>query len=181
MRARQRPPSAPTPRPSSPGPAITVRFGWIRSPGPSCAPPWTPTWREQSVQDGRDHGGVRSGSNRRARVHLPSAQRGPLIAPVGANLDPVARMSVDAPTQWPNESLFTGYHRFAATTNIVKDAATPQPKARPDRFQDVSPPADFSPADSSVASKQKEDIPDESKPAAVPDLPAPLPELPPVH
>ena len=103
------------------------------------------------------------------------------IAPVGANLDPVARMSVDAPTQWLNESLFTGYHRFAATTNIVKDAATPQPKARPDRFQDVSPPADSSPADSSVASKQKEDIPDESKPAAVPDLPAPLPELPPVH
>jgi hypothetical protein len=44
----------------------------------------------------------------------------------GGNQDPLTRMP-DAPTQWLNESLFTGYHRFGATTRIVKDAATPQP------------------------------------------------------
>ncbi len=91
----------------------------------------------------------------------------------GANLDPLTRMPTDAPTQWLNESLFTGYHRFAATTRIVKDTATSQPqdfRAQPGRFQEVSPPAD-----STVTSKQKEEIPDESERANVPDLPAPLP------
>jgi VWFA-related protein len=96
----------------------------------------------------------------------------------GANLDPLTRMPGDAPTEWLNESQFTGYHRFAATTRIVKDAPPPQPQdgAQPGRFQEVSPPAD-----SSVAAKQKEEIPDENKPAAVPDLPAVLPGAPPVH
>ena len=63
----------------------------------------------------------------------------------GANLDPLTRMPTDAPTQWLNESLFTGYHRFAATTRIVKDTATPQPqdfRAQPGRSQEVSPPAE---------------------------------------
>ena len=96
----------------------------------------------------------------------------------GADLDPLTRMPGDAPTEWLNESQFTGYHRFAATTRIVKDATTPQPQdgAQPGRSQEVSPPAD-----SSVAAKQKEEIPDENKPAAVPDLPAVLPGVPPVH
>ena len=79
----------------------------------------------------------------------------------GANLDPLTRMPGDAPTEWLNESQFTGYHRFAATTRIVKDAATPQPQdvtGAAGRSQEVSPPAD-----SSVAAKQKEEIPDENK------------------
>jgi hypothetical protein len=32
----------------------------------------------------------------------------------------------NAPTEWLNETLFIGYHRFAATTRIVTDAAAPQ-------------------------------------------------------
>ena len=28
----------------------------------------------------------------------------------------------NAPTEWLNETLFTGYHRFAATTRILTDA-----------------------------------------------------------
>ena len=99
------------------------------------------------------------------------------LAVNGANLDPFTRMPGDAPTVWLNESLFTGYHRFAATTRIVKDTGTPQPqdRAQPGLSQEVSPPAD-----SNVTSKQKEEIPDESKPAAAPDLPALLPGVPPV-
>jgi len=31
----------------------------------------------------------------------------------------------DAPTQWLNETLFTGYHRFASTVRILKDTGTP--------------------------------------------------------
>jgi VWFA-related protein len=96
----------------------------------------------------------------------------------GANLDPLTRMPNDSPSVWLNESLFTGYHRFAATTRIVKDAATPPPqdlREQPGRSQEVSPPAD-----NSVTSKQKEEIPDKSAQAAVPDLPAPSPEVPPV-
>jgi VWFA-related protein len=97
----------------------------------------------------------------------------------GANLDPLTRMPTDAPTQWLNESLFTGYHRFATTTRIVNDtAAAPQPQdvaPQPGRFQEVSPPAG-----STVTAKQKEEIPEEHERAAVPDLPAPLPGVPPV-
>ena len=97
----------------------------------------------------------------------------------GANLDPLTRMPGDAPTQWLNESQFTGYHRFGTTTRMVKDAATPQPQevpAPPVRPQEVSPPAD-----SNVAAKQNEEIPDENKPAAVPDVAAPSPGVSPVH
>ncbi len=97
----------------------------------------------------------------------------------GANLDPLTRMPTDAPTQWLNESLFTGYHRFAATTRIVQDNATPQPqdsRAQTSRVQEVSPPAD-----STVTAQQKEEIPDESERANVPDLPALLPGVAPVH
>ena len=100
------------------------------------------------------------------------------IAVNGANLDPLTRMPGDAPTQWLNESLFTGYHRFAATTRIVKDTTTSQPqdfRAQPGRFQEVSPPAD-----STATQKQKEEIPDAFERANVPDLPAPLPAVPPV-
>jgi hypothetical protein len=32
----------------------------------------------------------------------------------------------DAPSEWLNETLFTGYHRFASTTRIVSDTTTPQ-------------------------------------------------------
>ena len=97
----------------------------------------------------------------------------------GANLDPLTRMPGDAPTEWLNESQFTGYHRFGTTTRIVKDAGTPQPQevpAPPVRPQEVSPPAD-----SNVAAKQKEEIPDENKPAAVPDVPLRSPAVSPVH
>jgi hypothetical protein len=34
--------------------------------------------------------------------------------------------SGDAPTQWLNETLFTGYHRFASTTRVLTDTAAPQ-------------------------------------------------------
>jgi VWFA-related protein len=100
------------------------------------------------------------------------------IAVTGASLDPLTRMPGDAPTQWLNESLFTGSHRFAATTRMVKDTATSQPdvSAQPGRFQEVSPPAD-----STVTAKQKEEIPDEHERANVPDLPAPLPVAPAVQ
>jgi VWFA-related protein len=109
----------------------------------------------------------------------------------GASLDPLTRMPGNAPTEWLNESLFTGYHRFAATTRIVKDTGAPQPQdlsAQPE----ASPPADnnvtskqdsnVTPTqDSNVTSKQKEEIPDEDKQASVPDLPAPLADVPPVQ
>jgi VWFA-related protein len=100
------------------------------------------------------------------------------IAATGASLDPLTHMPGDAPTQWLNESLFAGYHRFAATTRIVKDTATSQPqdlRAQPGRFQEVSPPAD-----STATPRQKEEIPAESERASVPDLPALLPAVPPV-
>jgi hypothetical protein len=32
----------------------------------------------------------------------------------------------DAPTEWLNETLFTGYQRFASTTRILTDTAVPQ-------------------------------------------------------
>jgi hypothetical protein len=32
----------------------------------------------------------------------------------------------DVPTRWLNETLFTGYHRFASTTRVLTDAANPQ-------------------------------------------------------
>ena len=126
------------------------------------------------------------------------------VAVNGANLDPLTRMPGNAPTEWLNESQFTGYHRFAATTRIVKDTGAPQPqdlRAQPE----ASPPAENnvtakqdnnatlkqdsdvtskqasnvnSPADRTVTSNQKEEIPDEDKQASVPDLPAPLPDVP---
>jgi VWFA-related protein len=100
------------------------------------------------------------------------------VAVSGANLDPLTRMPGDAPTQWLNESLFAGYHRFAATTRIVKDTAIAQPQTfreQPEHLQEASPPAD------STAAQRKENIPDQSEQASVPALPAPLPAAPPVH
>jgi hypothetical protein len=38
----------------------------------------------------------------------------------------------DAPTEWLNETLFTGYHRFAATTRILTDAEAPESANPPD-------------------------------------------------
>ena len=35
-------------------------------------------------------------------------------------------VSEDAPAEWLNETLFIGYHRFAATTRIVTDSPAPQ-------------------------------------------------------
>jgi VWFA-related protein len=100
------------------------------------------------------------------------------IAVTGASLDLLTHTPGDAPTQWLNESLFTGYHRFAATTRILKDTATSQPqdvRPQPGRFQEA-----FPPADSTATSQQKEETPDESERASVPDLPALLPGVPPV-
>jgi hypothetical protein len=34
--------------------------------------------------------------------------------------------SEDAPAEWLNETLFTGYHRFASTTRVLTDPAPPQ-------------------------------------------------------
>jgi VWFA-related protein len=100
------------------------------------------------------------------------------IAVNGANLDPLTRMPGDAPTQWLNESLFAGYHRFAATTRIVKDTATAQPQPfseQPGHLQQVSPPAG-----STATPQPKTEIPDESERASVPVLPALLPAAPPM-
>jgi VWFA-related protein len=102
------------------------------------------------------------------------------VAVDGANLDPLTRMPGNAPTQWLNESQFTGYHRFGTTARMVKDGATPQPEevppAPPVRPQEVSPPAD-----SNVAAKQTEAVPEENKPAAVPGPAAATPAVSPVH
>jgi VWFA-related protein len=114
------------------------------------------------------------------------------IAASGANLDPLTRMPIDAPTVWLNESLFTGYHRFASTTRIVKDGETP-PEPQESKVQPAVEPAAQSgaqsggiqeaspPADSNVASNQNEAIPDETEQANVPNLPAPSPGVPLVH
>jgi hypothetical protein len=40
--------------------------------------------------------------------------------------------SDDAPTQWFNETLFTGYHRFASTTRILSDTPQTEPANPPD-------------------------------------------------
>jgi hypothetical protein len=38
-----------------------------------------------------------------------------------------AEMTVgDAPSEWLNETLFTGYHRFASTTRILTGDEAPQ-------------------------------------------------------
>ena len=47
-------------------------------------------------------------------------------APPGANLDPLTRIPGDAPTQWVNESMFTGYRRFGSTVRVVPGAQMPQ-------------------------------------------------------
>jgi hypothetical protein len=40
--------------------------------------------------------------------------------------------SEDAPTEWLNETLFTGYHRFASTTRILDETPPPEPALQPD-------------------------------------------------
>ena len=99
------------------------------------------------------------------------------MAADSSGLDPLTRLPGDQPTQWLNESQFTGYHRFGATTRIVKDAPQPPDVApQPGRVQETPPPSD-----SSVAAKQKEELPDESRQAALPDLLPPLPAVAPVQ
>jgi hypothetical protein len=48
------------------------------------------------------------------------------VALSGANLDPLTRLPGDAPTQWLNESVFTGYRRFGSTVRVVPGAQMPQ-------------------------------------------------------
>jgi hypothetical protein len=48
------------------------------------------------------------------------------MALAGANLDPLTRLPGDAPTEWINESVFTGYRRFGSTVRVVPSAQTPQ-------------------------------------------------------
>ena len=102
------------------------------------------------------------------------------IAVNGASLDPLTRMPGDAPTEWLNESLFTGYHRFAATTRIVKDTATPQPqdlRAQPGRFpRSLLPHAE---QHRRLRSRKRKFRTNTSR-RSVPDLPAPLADVPPV-
>jgi hypothetical protein len=44
-----------------------------------------------------------------------------------SSAEPDARAATkDDPTQWLNETLFTGYHRFVATTRILTDGSVPQ-------------------------------------------------------
>jgi hypothetical protein len=56
---------------------------------------------------------------------------GRFICPVRSLALSIATADADAltgsaPTEWLNETLFTGYHRFAATTRILTDTAPPQ-------------------------------------------------------
>jgi hypothetical protein len=44
----------------------------------------------------------------------------------GANLDLLTRLPGDAPTEWLNESAFTGYRRFGSTVRLVPGAQAPQ-------------------------------------------------------
>jgi hypothetical protein len=48
------------------------------------------------------------------------------VALPGANLDPLTRLPGDGPTQWLNESVFTGYRRFGSTVRVVPGTQTPQ-------------------------------------------------------
>jgi hypothetical protein len=48
------------------------------------------------------------------------------MALFGANLDPLTRLPGDAPTQWLNESVFTGFRRFGSTVRVMPSAQTPQ-------------------------------------------------------
>jgi hypothetical protein len=48
------------------------------------------------------------------------------VALAGANLDPLTRLPGDGPTEWLNESAFTGYRRFGSTVRVVPGAQTPQ-------------------------------------------------------
>jgi VWFA-related protein len=97
------------------------------------------------------------------------------IAVSGANLDPLTRMPGDAPTQWLNESQFTGYHRFGSSARMVNDNAPP-----PQEFpaQTARVPVAAPPAESNIAAEQKDEVPQESKAAALPDLPPPAVALP---
>jgi len=100
------------------------------------------------------------------------------VATGSVDLDPITRVPGGAPTVWLNESLFTGYHRFGSTTRIVKDTETPPPQdlgVQPGRVQEAPPPAE-----SDVVSKQKEETPEADNQASAPDLPALLPDIPPV-
>ena len=69
-----------------------------------------------------------------------------------ALVDPDA--SLDAPTVWLNETLFTNYRRFGSTTRVVSDAANLEPKnpatETPEKKGQVMIPAD---ADRAVASQ----------------------------
>jgi hypothetical protein len=49
------------------------------------------------------------------------------LAAGSAALDPLNRTPAEGPTLWLNETLFTGYHRFAATTRILTDGTPAQP------------------------------------------------------
>jgi hypothetical protein len=44
----------------------------------------------------------------------------------GANLDPLTRVPGDAPTEWLNESAFSGYRRFGSSVRVVPGAQMPQ-------------------------------------------------------
>jgi hypothetical protein len=48
------------------------------------------------------------------------------IALSGVNLDLLTRLPGDAPTEWLNESAFTGYRRFGSTVRVVPGAQAPQ-------------------------------------------------------
>jgi len=50
------------------------------------------------------------------------------LAAGGTGLDPLDRTPTVGPALWLNETLFTGYHRFATTTRILTDAAPAQPE-----------------------------------------------------
>ena len=97
-------------------------LGWTRPPGPFYAPPWTPTRKAAPSSRGpRSWWSMARFRSARVQFICPVRSLALSMAVNGASLDPLTRMPGNAPTEWLNESLFTGYHpSFAATTRIVK-------------------------------------------------------------
>jgi VWFA-related protein len=88
-------------------------------------------------------------------------------ADAGANLDPLTRLPTAAPTRWLNESTFTNYHRFGATTRVVANGGDSSPKAGDGGVQQAEVPQ-------TGAVKPNEPAPAAGGSGKTPDQPAPV-------
>ena len=90
--------------------------------------------------------------------------------------------SGDAPTEWLNETVFTGYHRFASTSRILDEsAASPVPESPP-AAPDVQPesfgPASPQPAQGESAAVQPPPLPLPAAPSSDSETRSPSPSPP---